>query len=251
MSTTTTETKPSGETLKVFEVCYHLANSLHVKSYPAVNEGVETYNSYEIGRKSANLASAGYERFVSPFIPYAKGPYQYVAPIVSKVDHLGDKGLSRVDTTFPIITKDTDTIKATILDFAYFPFRVVGDGKNYLFDTYGSEYKKCGGESAPYTSSGKAVITTGLVVTQDVLNWASELFAKKKAQGQTYANEKYKQSSDYAKTQYEYANGKKDEALNYASDKAEQARNLAYAQKEEAEKKASEAKKTAEKKASK
>ena len=216
-----------------------------------MHDGVETYKSYPLGQKSIDLTQTGYEKFVSPFIPYAKGPYAHIAPIVNKADSIGYKGLTKVDSTFPIVTKDTATIKNTILDFAYFPFRLANDGKNYLLETYSGEYKKCGGENAPYTSSGKAVVTTGIIVTSDVLAWASEFLSARKAQSEDFASNKYQQGSEYAKSQYEYVNGKKDEYVNYASEKAEQAKNLAYAKKEEAEKQDSDAKMHAHQKSSK
>ena len=135
--------------------------------------------------------------------------------------------------------EDTDKIKGTVLDFAYFPFRVVGDGKNYIFDTYGSEYKKCGGDG--YVAGVKASITTTLVVTSDTLSWLSEFLGKKKEQGTDFASKKYGQASNFA-------NEKSGAAKHFANDKAEQAKNLAYQKKEEAKDAADQAKQTAEQK---
>ena len=137
--------------------------------------------------------------------------------------------------------QDTEKIKGSIMDLAYFPFRVIGDGKNYVLDTYSSEYKKCGGDG--YVSGGKAMITTSLVVTSDTLAWLSTFLGQKKEEGTDYAAKKYGEAS-------EFANEKSSAAMNYASEKAEQAKNLAYQKKEEAKDMAGDAKATADKKSS-
>ena len=68
------------------------------------------------------------------------------------------------------------------------PLRLAGDGKNYVSETYSSEYKKCGG--AGLVSGGKAMITTGLVVTSDSLAWLSNFLAQKTEQTKEVAKEK-------------------------------------------------------------
>ncbi len=176
---------------------------------------------------------------MSPFVPYAKRPYGYVAPYVAKADALASDGLSKVDNKFPIVKEDTEKIKGTVLDYAYFPFRIVGDGKNYLLDTYTGEYKKCGGDG--YVAGGKAMITTGLVVTSDTLAWLGSFLGQKKEEGTDYASKKYGQASDYA-------HEKSGAAMNFASEKAQQTKDFAYQKKEEAKDAASQAKETAEQK---
>ncbi len=178
---------------------------------------------------------------MSPFVPYAKRPYGYVAPYVAKADSLASDGLSKVDNTFPIVKQDTEKIKGTVLDFAYFPFRIVGDGKNYLLDTYTGEYKKCGGDG--YMAGGKAMITTGLVVTSDTLAWLGSFLGQKKDEGTDYASKKYGQASDFA-------HDKSGAAMNFASEKAQQTKDFAYQKKEEAKDTAGHAKETAEQKGS-
>lgn len=56
--------------------------------------------------------------------------------------------------------------------------RLAGDAKSHLYDTYGSEYKKCGG--AGVFASGKAIVTTSLVLSQESLAWISTLLQTKK-----------------------------------------------------------------------
>ena len=146
--------------------------------------------------------------------------------------------------------EDTEKLKSTVLDYAYFPFRIVGDSKNYVLDTYGSEYKKCGGDG--YVAGGKAMITTGLVVTSDTLSWLSSFLGQKKDEGGDYAAKKYGQARSFANEKsgaaMNFANEKSDAAMRYANDKAEQTKNLAYQKKEEAQDAAGQAKQTAEQK---
>ncbi|KAL9129337.1 MAG: hypothetical protein Q9217_002175 [Psora testacea] len=215
----------------------------HIKSYPVVHDGVETFKSHPVGQKSIDLTQTGYNKFVAPVVPYAKGPYGYVAPYVAKADSLASDGLTKVDETFPIVKEDTQKIKGTVLDYAYFPFRLANDGKNYVLDTYGSEYKKCGGDG--YVSGGKALITTSMVVTSDTLAWLSSFLSAKKQKGQDYAGAKYKKGQEYAHQTSNYVNEKSGEAMKYAQEKNEQAKEMAYQKTDEAKAKGHEAKKTA------
>ena len=173
-------------------------------------------------------------------MPYAKRPYGYVAPYVAKADSLGSDALSRVDHTFPIVKEDTEKIKGTVLDFAYFPFRMIGDSRNYVLDTYSSEYKKCGGDG--YVAGSKAVITTSLVVTSDTLSWLSTFLGQKKDEGADYAADKYGAARSYA-------HDGSSRAMKYAEEKADQAKSLAYQKKEQGKDLATSAKETAYQKA--
>ncbi|KAH8695406.1 putative pathogenesis associated protein Cap20 [Talaromyces proteolyticus] len=160
----------------------------HLTSYPFVSDSITIIKSNKYGAKSLTYADQGYERFAKPYLPYLSTPYAYVAPYVAKADTLGDQGLSKVDERFPIVKEDTEKIKSTIIDTAYFPLRLADDARQHLFDTYGAEYKKCGGDG--YVASGKAVITTGLVISQESLAWLSNTLAAKKEQAKETVNEK-------------------------------------------------------------
>lgn len=160
----------------------------HLTSYPVVSDSITTFKNNKYGAKSLSYADQGYERFAKPFLPYFSTPYAYVAPYVAKADSLGDQGLTKVDTTFPIVKEDTEKIKGTILNTAFFPLRVAEDAKKHVVETYGAEYKKCGGDGL--FASGKAVITTGLVISQESLAWLSSVLAAKKEQAKEAVNEK-------------------------------------------------------------
>ena len=135
-----------------------------------------------------SIADQGYKSIVAPVLPYAQGPYGYVKPYVEKADELADGGLKKVDKTFPIVKEDTEKIKGTIFDYALLPFVVAGKSKNYVFKTYSNEYKKCGGDG--YIAGGKAMVTTGLVVTSDSLAWLSSFLNQKKEQTKEVVKEK-------------------------------------------------------------
>lgn len=153
-----------------------------------VSDSITLFKNNKYGATSLKYADQGYERIAKPFIPYLSTPYAYVEPYLAKADSLGDQGLSRVDSTFPIVKEDADKIKNTIVDTAYFPLRLAHDARKHVFDTYGSEYKKCGGEG--YVAGGKAVITTGLVISQESLAWLSDYLTVKKEQTKEVVNDK-------------------------------------------------------------
>lgn len=153
-----------------------------------ISDSITTFKNNKYGATSLKYADQGYERLAKPFLPYLSYPYAYVAPYVAKVDSLGDQGLSKVDEKFPIVKEDTEKVKSTLVDTAFFPLRVAGDASKHVLDTYGSEYKKCGGHG--YVASGKAVITTGLVISQESLGWLSDFLSDKKEQTKTTVSNK-------------------------------------------------------------
>ncbi|QKX57339.1 uncharacterized protein TRUGW13939_04451 [Talaromyces rugulosus] len=159
----------------------------HLTSYPVVSDSITTFKNNKYGAKSLTYADQGYA-FAKPYLPYLSAPYSYVAPYVAKADSLGDQGLTHVDERFPIVKEDTDKIRGTLVDTAYFPVRVAEDARQHLLDTYGAEYKKCGG--AGYVASGKAVVTTSLVLSQESLGWLSTAIAAQKEQAKEVVNEK-------------------------------------------------------------
>lgn len=166
------------------------ASVQHLTSYPVVSDSISTFKSNPYGKKSISLADQGYNQLIAPFIPYAQRPLGYVKPYVARADSLADGGLNKVDETFPIVKEDTQKIKSSVLELAFFPLRLAGNSKDYVINTYSGEYKKCGGNG--YVSGGKALITTGLVVTSDSLNWLGSLLNKKKEQTKEVAKEKTK-----------------------------------------------------------
>lgn len=196
-----------------------------------------TIQSYPLGEKSIRTFNQYYTNYLSPFLSNFSGPYSYIAPYILKADKLADSGLKKVDNTVPLITKEPQEIKTTLLDYAYSPLRLAHDGKTYVLSTYDSEYRKCGGQdkgSSPLISGSKAALTTSLVVTSDFLAKVSQAFSASKAQGQDFASQKYAQGSQYVGQGLDYANGKKEEAVAYVSETAEKAKNLAYAEAEKA-----------------
>lgn len=160
----------------------------HLTSYPVVSDSIQTFKSNPYGKKSISLADQGYNRLIAPFLSYAERPLGYVKPYVAKADSLAEGGLTKVDHTFPIVKEDTQKIKSSVFDLALFPFRVAGSSRDYVFNTYSGEYKKCGGDGL--ISGGKAIITTTLVVTSDTLSFVGSYLAQKKEQTKEVAKEK-------------------------------------------------------------
>ena len=113
-----------------------------------------------------------------------------MSPYVSKADSLADSTLKHVDSHFPIVREPTDKIKYTVSDYAYFPLRVAGDGRDYLFKVYGNEYRRAGGDKGGLVAKGKAGVSTSLVVTSDLLAWLSSYLGGKKEQAKEVAKEK-------------------------------------------------------------
>jgi len=150
----------------------------HLTTYPLVIDSISTYKSNPYGQKSISIANTAYDRFGKPVIPYLKGPYSYVAPYVAKADSLGDQGLGKLEGTFPIVKQDTDKVKDTVLDYALLPVKLAVQGKDYVFQTYGDEYQKSGGNGVVTTA--KAIMSTELKLASDVYQFVSKYLGPKK-----------------------------------------------------------------------
>ncbi|KAJ6044558.1 hypothetical protein N7499_007058 [Penicillium canescens] len=160
----------------------------HLISYPIISDSITFYKGNPYGAKSIQYADKGYTRLAKPVLPYFSTPYSYVAPYLARADSLGDKGLTEIDTRFPIIKEDTQKLRGSIYNGASMPVRLAGEVKHHVFDIYGSEYKKCGGDGV--FASGKAVVTTSLVLSQESLAWISTFLQTKKEEVKEAVNEK-------------------------------------------------------------
>jgi hypothetical protein len=151
----------------------------HIQSYPVVHDSFEAYKSHPYGAKSLSLVAETYQRFVPPLHPYLQTPYSYLSPYLSRADELGDNGLSKVDTRFPIVKEDTSKLKQTVADFAGFPLKLAGQGKKYVLGTWQDEYSKTKGDDG-VVKNVKALISTELKMGHDGYTFVLELIGKGK-----------------------------------------------------------------------
>ena len=122
---------------------------------------------------------ATYQRFVAPLHPYLQTPYSYVSPYLTRADELGDSGLSKVDTRFPIVKEETTKLKQTVVDCASLPLQLAGKGKEYLLGTWQDEYSKTRGDDG-MVKNVKALISTELKIGHDGYNLVMQYWGKGK-----------------------------------------------------------------------
>lgn len=161
-----------------------LTSTQHLVSYPVVSDSISTIESNPYGKKAISMAASANENLVQPVLrtPYAQKPYAYVSPYVHRADELADSSLAKVDARFPIVKEKTSSIKDALFAYVHAPFVAASRGRDYVYGTWGQEYKKCGGDGV--VAGGKAVITTSLVVTSETLTWISEFLSKKKGEAE-------------------------------------------------------------------
>jgi len=197
----------------------------HLNSYPAVNDSVETFKSNPYGKKSIEIADNVYTRFGKPVEPYLETPYSYAKPYLQKADQLADSGLSHVETHFPIVKEDTNTIVDTAKSYAFWPY-------NYLSSTWQDEYSK----TAKHNGRGPGVSTSVLAIVSTELRIASDFF---------------KTVADFLGPKYEESKKKGSDYVNDLSNKAEEYKKIGQDKASEyskaGEKKVDEAKKEGEK----
>ncbi|PSN61423.1 hypothetical protein BS50DRAFT_578435 [Corynespora cassiicola Philippines] len=160
----------------------------HLQTYPVVHDSLEFYKSHPYGAKSLSLFNNTYQRFVAPLHPYLQTPYSYLHPYLSRADELGDNGLSKVDTKFPIVKEDTSKLRDAVAAYAGLPLRLAGQGREYVLGTWREEYGKTGGEEG-VVKSAKALISTELKIGHDGFNLVVEYLGKGKKEASKKAEE--------------------------------------------------------------
>ncbi|KIV79677.1 hypothetical protein PV11_07225 [Exophiala sideris] len=165
----------------------------HLQSYPVVSDTIKTVKDNPYGAKSIDLTNAGYAKFVKPTLPYFETPASYAKPYVAKADELGDKFLSKFDEQVPIVKSETKDIQNTVFSYVSWPIVKANDTKDWAFKTYDDEYKKCGGDGV--VAGGKAMVTTSLVLTSDMLKWVSSFLQQKKEEAKGIAQEAQQKAS--------------------------------------------------------
>ena len=153
--------------------------SQHLQTYPVVQDSLEFYKSHPYGAKSLSLFQQTYARFISPLHPYLQTPYSYLSPYLSRADELGDNGLSKVETTFPIVKEDTDKLKETVLSFAGLPLAIAGQGRDYVLGAWQDQYQKTGGEDG-IVKTAKALLSTELKIGHDGYKYFLQFWRKGK-----------------------------------------------------------------------
>lgn len=160
----------------------------HLYSYPVISDTISTFKANPYGAKSLDFTTASYEKTLKPLLPYFTTPYSYVSPYVHRVDTLGDSTLSTLDSKFPTVKKPTHDLIEEGKAIVFFPVKLGNEGKDYVVGVFGSEKKKVGGEGV--VNLGKAVVSTGLIVSGDAVHWLSEFLSKKKVEAKEVVQEK-------------------------------------------------------------
>ncbi|KAI6091058.1 hypothetical protein F4821DRAFT_210946 [Hypoxylon rubiginosum] len=158
----------------------------HITGYPVISDSIAYIKGNPYGQKSIELGDSAYKTFAKPVIPYFAKPYQYVQPYVKKADLIGDDTLSKIDQHVPVLKKPTGELWNEGVNIVFFPVRKGFETKDHVFDIYSSEYKKVGGDGL--VTSGKAFVSTGLVVTSEALAWIGDFLRAGKVRAKETGN---------------------------------------------------------------
>ncbi|KAI1388612.1 uncharacterized protein F4822DRAFT_429229 [Hypoxylon trugodes] len=165
----------------------------HITGYPVVSDSIAYIKKNPYGQKSIELGDSAYKAFAKPVIPYFAKPYQYVSPYLKKVDVIGNDTLTKIDERLPALKKPTGELWTDGKNLFFFPVRKGLETKDHVFDIYGSEYKRVGGDGL--VTSGKALVSTGLVVTSEALTWVGDFLRAGKVQAKETGNDLARQAN--------------------------------------------------------
>lgn len=192
METTTETMKPTmnGETpaYKSFD---------HFVSYPIISDSISTFKTYPLGQRSIDITHSAYCTFIAPLSPYLSK----AAPYVTRADELAESGLGKIEERFPIVKEPTENIKNTVVDTIGYPRKLVGevyvrgsdlakDTKEYVFSIYGDELARQDNTKGGYIPKAKAGVTTGLVVSSELMGAIAAYLGNKKDQAKVEVDHK-------------------------------------------------------------
>jgi len=186
----TPTTSTMGEKLTNGEKPHSLFIS-HLTSYPLVSDSLSIYLENPYGAKSVNLFNNAYKSFITPVEPYLKTPYSYVAPYVQKADSLGDKGLSEVDTRFPIVKEETSTLKEKVKTLP-----VV----DYVWKTFEDQDKIHNNGQKGVVPFAKSVVGTELKIAADSVRYFVSFFVAKKEEVKQISQQKLNELNEKTQT---------------------------------------------------
>lgn len=174
---------------------------------------MKMYQQNSLGAKSISATQSFYSNFAQPFFPYFQTPYSVVSPYLAKADSLGDSSLNSVDNHFPALkSTNMEKLRGTASDAAHYPFKLAGNGRDYVFSTYDDEYKKVGGEGIQTTA--KAIVSTQLRIASDAFHAAGDYIEPKKQQFQAEVEKAKKTGSDKIQKAKKGAHEKQDAMVN-------------------------------------
>lgn len=170
----------------------------HLASYPIISDSISTFKAYPLGQRSIDITHSAYCTFIAPLSPYLSK----AAPYVTRADELAESSLDKIEERFPIVKEPTENIKNTVVDTIGYPRKLVGevyirgtdfakDTKEYVFNVYDDELarqetvEKRGG----YIPKAKAGVTTGLVVSSELMSIIASYLGSKKEQAKEKAGE--------------------------------------------------------------
>jgi hypothetical protein len=104
-----------------------------------------------------------------------------VAPYIAKADSLGDSTLSQLDSRFPIVRAETQTISEKVQGVAGYPFAVVGKGREFVSKTWSEEYERSQGTGV--VKRARAVIGTELKVGAAVIEYLRTVVGRVREEG--------------------------------------------------------------------
>ncbi|KAL0636433.1 hypothetical protein Q9L58_004582 [Maublancomyces gigas] len=163
----------------------------HLASYPIISDSISTFKTYPLGQRSIDITHSAYCTFIAPLSPYLSK----AAPYVTRADELAETGLGKIEERFPIVKEPTESIKSTVVDTIGYPRRLVGevyvrgsdlakDTKEYVFSIYGDELARQDSleNKGGYIPRAKAGVTTGLVVSTELMTAIAAYLGNRKDQ---------------------------------------------------------------------
>jgi hypothetical protein len=164
-------------------VQYPFSKSInHITSYPVVSDTLTYAQSFALAQQTISYSQSclGLLKPLSPLLTKAN---HITAPVVTKVDDFADSKLGQVDEKFPFVKKPTEEIAEFLAAQKDFATGLAQKEREYVLSVFAEELEKTAGENKTgYIPTAKAGVNTGIVISQELLAWITELVQKKRAE---------------------------------------------------------------------
>lgn len=164
-------------------VQYPFAKSInHITSYPVVSDTLTYAQSFALAQQTLNYSQQALG-LLKPLTPLLTKANDIAAPVVTKVDDFADSKLGQVDEKFPFVKKPTAEIADFLVAQKDFATGLAQKEREYIASVFAEELEKAAGANKTgYIPTAKAGVNTGIVISQELLHWITDLVHKKRAE---------------------------------------------------------------------
>ncbi|RPA80937.1 hypothetical protein BJ508DRAFT_117507 [Ascobolus immersus RN42] len=188
-------------------VQYPFSKSInHITSYPVVSDTLSYAQTFAIVQQAVTATQRA-TGLLQPFAPLLEKANNIAAPVVNKVDDFAESKLGQLDEKVPFVKKPTQELADFLSQQKDFATGLAQKEREYVLSVFADELEKAAGDNKTgYIPTAKAGVNTGIVISQELIAWITELVQKRRAESKTTTDSP---APTYAENPYEALDSEK------------------------------------------